>query len=145
VHVRSDRRYEFAVGPDELWTAFTRVEDYRSWWPWLRRFEAGGFEPGERWRCTVQPPLPYVLRFDVTLVEVEPHRFVTASVSGDIVGEARIDVRATGTGSEVRLVSALSPSNPMLRAIATMARPVVRFGHDWVLDTGLRQFASRAI
>jgi hypothetical protein len=93
----------------------------------------------------VQPPLPYILRFDLTLLEVEPHRFVTAAVSGDIVGEARIDVQATGTGSEVRLVSALSPSNPMLRAIATMARPVVRFGHDWVLDTGLRQFASRAI
>jgi uncharacterized protein YndB with AHSA1/START domain len=145
VHVRSDRRYEFAAAPDELWAAFTRLEDYRTWWPWLRRFEAGGFTAGECWRCTVQPPLPYVLRFDLTLLEVEPHSFVTASVSGDIAGDARLDVQATDAGSEVRLVSALSPANPVLRAIATMARPMVRFGHDWVLDNGLRQFSSRAL
>lgn len=145
MHVRSDRRYELAAPPDELWAAFCRVEDYRSWWPWLRRFEAAGLAAGERWRCTVQPPLPYVLRFDLTLVQVEPHAFVTATVSGDIVGEARLDVRALGDGSEVRLVSDLAPSHPLLQTVARLARPVVRFGHDWVLDTGLRQFASRAI
>jgi hypothetical protein len=33
----------------------------------------------------------------------------------------------------------------MLRAISRLARPVAAFGHDWVLDTGFRQFSARAI
>ncbi len=145
VEVRSDRRYAFSVPPEGLWPALTRIEEYRRWWPWLRGFEAAAFAAGERWRCVVQPPLPYALRFDLAIVEVEPLAFVTATVHGDITGRARLEVRATPGGSEARLVSELAPSNAMLRAIASVARPVVRFGHDWVLDTGLRQFAARAL
>ena len=26
-----------------------------------------------------------------------------------------------------------------------MARPVAQWGHDWVLDTGLRQFRAKAL
>jgi hypothetical protein len=29
--------------------------------------------------------------------------------------------------------------------VARVAQPVVTFGHDWVLDTGARQFRSRAL
>jgi uncharacterized protein YndB with AHSA1/START domain len=145
VQVRSDRRYRFSVGPDDLWSAFTRVDDYRSWWPWLRRFDAVAFEPGAAWTCVVQPPLPYSLRFRILLDEVDPCRLATATIDWDIVGQARLEVTATDTGSEARLVSHLAPENAVLRAIARVARPVAQLGHDWVLDTGLRQFRSRAL
>ncbi len=145
MEVRSDRRYRFPLAPDELWPVMTRVEDYRRWWPWLRRCDAVGFEPGAAWTCVVQPPLPYSLRFQILLDEVEPGRFASARVDGDIVGEARIDVTETDEGCEVRLVSRLAPANPVLRAIARVARPVAQLGHDWVLDTGLRQFRARAL
>jgi hypothetical protein len=145
MEVRSDRRYSFDIEPDELWAAMVRVEDYRSWWPWLRRFEAESFTAGAQWACVVQPPLPYSLQFTLRLDEVEACRFVTATIGGDIVGDARLDLDASGTGSELRLVSNLAPSNALLRAIAAVARPVVQLGHDWVLDTGLRQFRSAAL
>ena len=62
-------------------------------------------------------------------------------MSGDIVGSARLSVRADGNGGSVaRLESLLAPANPFLRGVARVARPVVRFGHDWVLDTGAAQF-----
>jgi uncharacterized protein YndB with AHSA1/START domain len=145
VQVRSDRRYRFPVGPEDLWPVLTRVEDYRSWWPWLRRFDAVAFEPGAAWTCVVQPPLPYSLRFRIVLHEVDPCRLATATIDGDIVGEARLELAATEAGSEARLVSSLAPENAVLRAIAGVARPVAQFGHDWVLDSGLRQFRSRAL
>jgi uncharacterized protein YndB with AHSA1/START domain len=145
VHVHSARRYRFDAGPEELWAAFTKVEDYRHWWPWLRRFDAGAFAEGERWTCVVQPPLPYSLRFDLVLDEVVEGERVAATVTGDITGSARLELTADGTGSELALESKLAPANAMLRAIAVVARPVVRFGHDWVLDTGLRQFKSSAL
>lgn len=143
--MRSDRRYPFAVPPEELWSAFVDTGAYRSWWPWLRTFDGDGFHEGARWTCEVQPPLPYSLRFELLLEEVEAPRFVTATVSGDISGHASIDVRATPAGSEVRLVATLGPNSAVLRTIARLAHPLVRFGHDWVIDTGLRQFRRRAL
>lgn len=46
-------------------------------------------------------------------------------------------------GCELRLRSALSPQNRVLRLVTLGARPVARFGHDWVLDSGVRQFRRR--
>ena len=46
---------------------------------------------------------------------------------------------------ELRLTAALSPGSPAFRVLATLARPLVTRGHDWVLDTGARQFVDRAI
>jgi hypothetical protein len=145
VQVRSDRRYRFTVGPEVLWPVLTRVEDYRSWWPWLRGFDAVAFEPGAAWTCVVQPPLPYQLRFRIVLDEIDPCRLATATVDGDIVGDARLELSGTDAGTEVRLVSNLSPEHALLRAVARIARPVAQLGHDWVLDTGLRQFRARAL
>ena len=138
--IRSDRRFRFAADPETLWDALARTDDYRRWWPWLRRLDGARFEAGADWDCEVQPPFPYALRFALTLEEVEAPRFVTATVRGDITGHAAIDVHPVGDGSELRLVANLAPSSAVLRALARVAPPVVRFGHDWVLDTGLRQF-----
>jgi uncharacterized protein YndB with AHSA1/START domain len=143
--VRSDRRYRFPLPPEALWPVLTSVEQYRGWWPWLRAFDGQGFAAGERWTCVVQPPLPYALRFSIALDEVVPNRSATASIDGDIVGRARLELRATDDGCEARLVSRLAPANGMLRAVASVARPLAQLGHDWVLDTGLRQFRARAL
>jgi uncharacterized protein YndB with AHSA1/START domain len=145
VQVCSDRSFTFAVPPEVLWSVIADVGSYRRWWPWLRGFEAVGLVTGDVWRCEVSPPLPYVLSFTVTLDDVEAHRFVAATVRGDIEGSATLEVRPCGDGAEARLVSALAPRNPVLRAAAVVAGPLVRYGHDWVLDTGARQLVARAL
>ena len=145
MHVRSDRQYRFALPPDELWTAMAASDQYERWWPWLRSFEGGPLEAGVTWSCTVHPPLPYALRLDVHLIAVEAPDHVEAVIDGDIVGTASIEIRGAEGGSDLRLRSDLSPRNRVLQAVALAARPMVRFGHDWVLDTGARQFAERAI
>lgn len=142
--VRSDRRYPFAVNADELWATIAEVDRYRAWWPWLRRLDAGGLAVGERWICVVQPPLPYAVRFTLTIEHVEQPYLVVARVTGDIGGTARLDIAEDGAGCVARLRSELSPSHRALQVVARVASPVVRFGHDWVLDTGARQFAARA-
>lgn len=122
-----------------------RVDAYREWWPWLRDFEAAALTSGERWSAVVQPPLPYRLRFELRLHEVVAPRLVSAEVSGDIEGSARLEITPTADGSELHLVSELAPTNAVLRTVAQLASPMVRFGHEWVLDTGLRQFRDRAM
>lgn len=143
--LRSDRRHLFALPPGELWHVLQRVDTYPIWWPWLRSLDATRLEPGAVWSAVVQPPLPYRLRFDVQIQEVVAAHRVRAEITGDIAGPAALEITATSTGSELHLVSELAPQHAALRTLAWVARPVMRLGHDWVLDTGLRQFRERAL
>lgn len=142
MHIRSDRTWDFEIDRASLWSALSGVDAYPQWWPWLRDFRATALRDGDVWSCVICPPLPYRLRLDVRLDEVVPEAFVAASVDGDIVGTATVELRDRDRGCEVRLVSDLAPANPLLRTVARSARPLVRYGHDWVLDTGARQFSD---
>jgi len=145
VELVSDRRYPFPVPPVALWSALAATGDYQAWWPWLRSFDAIGLHAGDRWHCTVRPPLPYTLRFVIHLDDVDEPRSVVSHLTGDIRGPARIDIVAVPTGSEIHLTSSLTPSTRAFGLVAALARPIARRGHDWVLDTGARQFVSRAL
>ena len=144
--IRTERRIWFECPVEVVWEAMSCTSCYTSWWPWLRRLEAGGLVAGEVWACQVQPPLPYSLRFTIAIDEVRPCRFVRASVSGDIVGSAWVDLSpAEEGGTEVHVASDLAPAAGVLRSFARVARPLVTWGHDWVLEQGIRQFRDRAL
>jgi uncharacterized protein YndB with AHSA1/START domain len=146
VQLVSDRRYRFAAAPDDVWSALADTARYRSWWPWLTAFDAPPLAAGQAWRCAVRPPFGYTLRFTIHLDEVVAARLVTADLSGELVGTARLELSPSGDdGTALRLVSRLRAGHRGFSVLATLARPVVRRGHDWVLDTGARQFAQRGL
>ena len=141
----SDRSWRFDVPVEQLWERVTAVEEYDRWWPWLAEFDPdGGFTRGASWGCTVAPPLPYRIRFALVLEDVRPERLVCARVIGDIRGAAVLTIDGGGGTSRARLRSELAPANPLLRGVGVTARPLILWGHDWVLDSGQRQFAERA-
>lgn len=140
MRISSDRSYRFAVSPATLWDEVADVQQFPQWWPWLHRFDARAMERGDVWSCTVQPPLPYSLSFDITIDEVTPRERITARVSGEITGAAQLTIIPDGDGCTARLTSQLAPASRFLQTVALVARPVVSLGHDWVLDTGARQF-----
>ena len=43
------------------------------------------------------------------------------------------------------LRSSLAPGNTALQLVSRFAAPIAKFGHDWVLDSGARQFLARAV
>ena len=140
VRIHSDRRYEFAASREELWSAFAQVDQYRLWWPWLSDFEGEAIEPGQTWRCTVRPQLPYKVSFRVTILDVTPAQWVSAGIDGDIVGNAELNLLSRPAGCVARLESHLAPGSLLLQSMALLAQPVVTMGHNWVLDSGARQF-----
>ena len=85
-------------------------------------------------RCVVRPPLPYVLRFDVAVERVVPAALVETTVSGDIEGPARLELSGDGDGAEARLVWEVDVRDPLLRTAARVARPLMEWGHEWVVD-----------
>jgi hypothetical protein len=128
-----------------VWELISDMDGYRTWWSWLRTFDAPGLKEGEEWRCMIQPPLPYLVRFTVHIERIEEPELVQARVTGDVVGMATLKLGVKGMGCEAHLSSTLAPGNSMLRVVSRVAAPVARFGHDWVLDSGARQFIARAI
>jgi uncharacterized protein YndB with AHSA1/START domain len=145
VELASDRRYRFDATVEEVWTALAETAGYRRWWPWLTAFDGGRLAVGEAWRCAVRPPLGYTVTFTIHLDDVVRATSVDARLTGEIRGDARIELEPSGDGSALRLTSTLAPGNRAFALLAAIARPVVRRGHDWVLDTGARQFAARAL
>jgi hypothetical protein len=137
-------RYELPEGREEVWDQICDVGNYRSWWPWLRRFDADALAPGEEWRCEVQPPLPYIVRFRVAIEEVKAPALVHARVLGDVVGDATLELEEAEQGCRAIMHSALAPGNRALRLVSRFAAPLARYGHDWVLDSGARQFIAHA-
>jgi uncharacterized protein YndB with AHSA1/START domain len=137
-------RYDLPASRQEVWNLISDVSRYREWWPWLRVFDAAALAPGEEWRCEVQPPAPYLVRFRVVIREVDAAVSVRADVLGDVVGRATLHLADDGTGCTATLDSALAPGNAALRLVSRFGGPIARFGHDWVLNSGARQFISRA-
>ena len=140
MEIRSDRRYRYRAAPATVWDVLARVERYPTWWPWLRGFDGVALRAGETWRCVVRPPLPYAVRFVVELTEVVDRQLVRARIAGDIAGEAQIELAEHATGCDVALTAALEATGGMPRLVARAVRPLATMGHDWVLDTGARQF-----
>jgi polyketide cyclase/dehydrase/lipid transport protein len=142
MEITTERRYHFPVDPEALWSTIDRTDDYQAWWPWLRAFDAQGLRVGDRWDCVIRPPLPYLVRISLALTAVERPGLVAATIDGDLVGRAHLTVHDHPHGSEVRLASSLAPRRSLLRAFATAAPSLARYGHGWVLDTGARQLAA---
>ncbi len=136
--------YDLPLPRQQLWEQISQVARYRTWWSWLRRFDARALAVGEEWRCEVQPPLPYIVRFSVAIEKVEAPGLVYAHVQGDVVGDATLELDEDGEGCRTTLHSSLAPGNAALRLMSRFASPLARVAHDWVLDTGARQFITRA-
>lgn len=141
--MRSERRTPLDAPPEAVWAALRQVERYRSWWPWLRSFDGRSLATGERWTCSVQPPLPYRVRFTIELVDVVEAGHVTASIGGDVAGTARLDLVPLGAGTELQLTAELRAATRWLRQVERWAHPVARFGHDRIIDRALGQLAER--
>lgn len=144
MNVTTDRVDDFAIAPDGLWFQIERLDHYTSWWPWLERFDADGLVEGGVWRCVVRSPMRLRVRFTVTIGAVDPGAHVTATVDGDIAGIARLDIEPADAGCRTRLRSDLTPERRLLRWAAVVASPILRRGHDRVLDDAVAQFTARA-
>lgn len=140
--IRSERTYLFPVDPPTLWSRLARVDQYPTWWPWLRNFDARQLGTGQVWTCTVKPPIPWSVTIRVRITDAVEPTHVEAEVEGEVTGSGHLDITAHPDGSRLHLATSLAPSSPVLRAAGLLAAPISRFGHDWVLDAGARQFRA---
>jgi uncharacterized protein YndB with AHSA1/START domain len=140
-----ERTWDLDVTPARFWATISRTEEYPRWWPWLRRFEADGIVEGNTWTAVIQSPLPYVLRVNLLLERVVPEERLEAQVSGDLQGRAWLVLTPSDTGSLADVGWEMRPRSRAMQVAAVVARPLLRWSHEWVLARGLEQFRRRAL
>ena len=142
-----DGTWQFTVSPVELWTTLAQTHRYPEWWPWLRSLDPREPEltAGAEARAVIQAPLPYQLRCAIRVEEVVQHQLLATTVSGDLAGPATLELRTTAQGTEARLAWSLDLQAPVLRSLALVARPAMKWAHDRIVERGLAQFEERAL
>jgi Ribonuclease G/E len=88
----------------------------------------------------VVPPVPYAMRVTVEITDATSRRQVEADVRGDLVGAAALELRDAGAGaSEVRVRWTVEMCRPAMRTAARVARPMLIWGHDRVVEATVRR------
>ena len=135
-------RFSFPVPPGEVWSAVEHFEHFEAWWGWLRelRVEGPGLVAGSVLHGVVAPPLPYRMRLRVVLVACDPPRSIEASIHGDLVGHARLALEPEGEGTGASVAWTIEMMQRPMRVAARVASPVLRWGHDRVVDATVAGF-----
>jgi hypothetical protein len=148
--IEYDNTFTFPVTVAELWATMAQVDRFPSWWSWLDDFSVvgEGLEHGTVLHGTVAPPLPYRMRLDVVLDECIPERRITALVHGDLEGAAKLAFDGDDTEARVHATWTIEMMQRPMRMAARFAHPLLRWGHDRVVDATVdgfrRQLGSEA-
>lgn len=139
------REFSFSVPPDQIWAAIEDVEEFERWWPWLEGFhlEGEGLVAGALLSGVVVPPLPYRMRLVVELLACEPPFAIDASVDGDLRGPARLRLRPDGAGAVVEVAWTIEMMQRPMRLASRFAHPLLRWGHDRVVESTVAGFGRR--
>lgn len=140
--IEYEGRFSFPVSPEEVWSAVEHFERFETWWGWLRelRVEGPGLVAGSVLHGVVAPPLPYRMRLRVEVVAADPPRTIDALVHGDLVGRARLLLEPEGDGTRASVAWTIEMMQRPMRAAARVASPVLRWGHDRVVDATVAGF-----
>jgi hypothetical protein len=137
----------FPVAPHQMWAISERFDLFESWWPWLADFRADddGLVNGNVLHGTVIPPVPYRLRLDVRLQRCQRPRLIEATIYGDIRGRAVVRLEAAADGTRAAVAWSLQMHSAPLQVAARVAYPLMRWGHDRVVEAAVAEFRRRAL
>ena len=134
-----------AVPAAELWQMIETIERYQEWWPWLEGLSSQrpGLVAGNVLRATVVPPVPYRVRLQVRFESCERPSLAVATVSGDLRGPASLSFVEQAGGTRVRAEWTLDAASTTMRVAAKVARPLMRWAHDRVVEMAVTGITRR--
>ena len=135
-------RFNFPVPPEELWSAIERLDQFERWWGWLGHLQVdgAGLAEGSVLRGTVSPPVPYRMSVEVELQRCVPAEMIDAQVSGDLAGDAHLRLQRDGEGTVTDVAWSLEMLQRPMRLAGRFAYPLLRWGHDRVVDATVMAF-----
>lgn len=136
------RSFHFDVPPSALWEALSEPQRFESWCGWLGelRVEGDGLVDGAVLTGLVSPPVPYQMRVTVHLDRCTAPRQIDASVEGDLRGSARLVLHPHDRGTAAEVAWRIEMMQRPMRIAARVAGPLLRWGHDRVVDMTVAGF-----
>ena len=137
--------FHFDAPPERLWSALEDTNGFERWWGWLSGLtvEGDGLRQGTVLRGVVRPPLPYRMSLVVELEECVAPSLIEAVVHGDLEGRAGLLLDEAGGGTRATVAWAIEMMQPPMRVAARYAHPLLRWGHDRVVEATVRGFRRR--
>jgi carbon monoxide dehydrogenase subunit G len=134
--------FTFPVPPQDVWNAIGRLDQFERWWGWLDEFQVdgSGLDCGSVLSGVVSPPVPYRIGVEVHLERCEPCRLIDAFVRGDLEGDAHLRLDPYHGGSLAHVDWSLEMRQAPMRMAALIAYPLLRWGHDRVVDLTVSSF-----
>jgi hypothetical protein len=155
--------FDFDVAPEIMWRSIEHAERFEGWWSWLAEFrlEGPGLVDGAVLHGVVSPPVPYAMRIRVVLDRCVAPTSIDATVHGDLEGDAHLVLEPTTRGTHGGALTGgrewftvgrfLGPNisghyrrypvswtvemtQRAMRLAARVAHPVMRWGHDRVIE-----------
>jgi carbon monoxide dehydrogenase subunit G len=136
------KSFTFDIDPAGLWSVIEQTERFEAWWPWLTELtlDGAGLVAGGVMRGTVSPPLPYRMRVEVDLLRCERPNEIDAAVHGDLEGTATLRLHEAGGGTRADVAWRLEMMQRPMRVASRFAHPLLRLGHDAVVDVTVASF-----
>jgi carbon monoxide dehydrogenase subunit G len=134
--------FDLDAEPEELWAALKRVDLFPMWWPWIKEVELQGeaLAVGSAITFTIDPPIPHKLHVRVDVIESTENEFLLGDVSGDLKGTGSLAFDGFPGVTEATTEWIVEVSNPAIRAIIKIARPLLLYAQRWAVESSLRGF-----
>ena len=132
--------WEIAVGPEQVFEALARLEEYPAWWPEVRSVSRIDADSG---RVRIRSTLPYTLTLVLTR-EVEDRRegVLRVRIAGDLAGWAAYQISATPAGARLDYRQVTSVQVRWMRPLVPVLRPLLEANHAAMMRSG-REGLSR--
>jgi len=143
--IRYAGEFWFPVPVEDFWRTIEDFGSYQMWWPWLRDFhtDGPGLVDGNVLHGTVVPPIPYRFRLEVRLHSCKRLVVTKAILTGDLAGDATMLFDEVRGGTRVRVEWTLLMASKPMRVAARVARPLVLWGHDRMVEIAVAGIAGR--
>lgn len=145
--VHYSEAFWFPIRVDDFWQLIEDFERYQERWPWLEAFTADqdGLVAGNVLRATILPPVPLRVRIQVCFHSCQRLSLTEAGITGDLQGHASLSFDEHNGGTRVRADWTLEPASKSVRLATRVARPLVRWGHDRVVDMAVTGLGGTSI
>jgi carbon monoxide dehydrogenase subunit G len=128
----------------QVWETIEHPENFQKWWGWLEDFSVEGpgdvLADGAVLHGVVCPPVPYRMRLHVELDRCRPPSRIDATVHGDLEGTASLVLESEGQTTKAEVAWRIEMMQRPMRVAARLARPLLTWGHDRVVDMTVSSF-----
>jgi carbon monoxide dehydrogenase subunit G len=142
-----DYSHQFSIlsTPPVVWSVLEDVGFLSECSPWLAALTVDdpGLRAGAIVKGMITTPLPFQVNISLDVEEWSPCSLMAAAVHGDLEGDARLGLTAADEGTCLDLDWTVEIASAPIRTMARVAHPLLRWGHDRVIQSAVERLAAR--